>query len=204
MRHRDDLAAAEEQEDQQQVQVEPGVERGGEDEVVPSPQLVAVAVRPEHDDEAADEAGEVARGDVAVEDGGAAAEDGRVPQVELGTGEEAVEKIDDGRRPGAEEERVRDRFPLLLLEELGRALCWLGASVFFARHFLHGIFSLGISRSAIFARHPNFFLRVRGLQDWYSQLRRTAHLVSGSQLTTDLSRCALGPQSHRSSNHAWY
>lgn len=122
MWHRDDLPTPKEQEDEQQVQVEPGVERGGEDEVIPSPQLIAVPIRPVHDDEAADEAREVARGDVAVEDRGATAEDRRVPQVELGPREEAMEKIDHGRRSCAEEERVRDRFPLLLFEKFCRTL----------------------------------------------------------------------------------
>lgn len=87
IRHGDSLPATKNQEDQQHVEVEARVERRGEDKVVLRPELVPVAIRPVHDDEAADEPRQVARRHVAVEDGQPAEEDGRVPQMELGARE---------------------------------------------------------------------------------------------------------------------
>lgn len=120
--HADDAGAAEDEEDEEHVQVEAGVEGRRQHEVVLRPQLVAVPVRPVHDHEPADEPRQVPRRHVAVEDRQPAEEDGRVPQVELGPREQTVQPVDHRRQRRPDQERERDRPPLLLREEFGRPL----------------------------------------------------------------------------------
>ncbi len=67
VRHQDPLPGTKQQEAYQGLQVIPAVERCGEDVIVARPQLVVVTVGPVHDDEAANDAGEVAGGNVAPE-----------------------------------------------------------------------------------------------------------------------------------------
>jgi hypothetical protein len=65
-----------------------------------------VPVRPVHDDEAADDGGEVAGADVAVEVRQRAEEDGAVPEVEVGFREALAEQEEREGRGGAEKEAV--------------------------------------------------------------------------------------------------
>ena len=101
MRHNHDLARSKEQEDQQHAEVETGVESRSQNVVPAVPQSVAVAISPEHDDEAADETAQVAGADVSVELRHGAEEDGRVPQLEFGAREESVESVDEDWGGGA-------------------------------------------------------------------------------------------------------
>jgi len=101
MRHEHNLARSEEQEDEQHAEVEASVESGSQDVVPAVPQSVAVAVSPKHDHEAADQTAQVAGANVAVELRHGAEEDGRVPQLEFGTREEAVERVDEDWGGGA-------------------------------------------------------------------------------------------------------
>lgn len=119
IRHANNPGTPEDQEDQQHIQVKTSVESGSQDEIVLGPQLVAVPVRPIHNDKATDESRKVACRYISVEDRAAAEEDGRVPEVEFGTGKESVEEIYDGWQGGTDEEGVRKGFELFLLEESG-------------------------------------------------------------------------------------
>jgi hypothetical protein len=94
IRHEHDLARSEEQEDEQHAEVEAGVESRSQDVIPAIPQSVAVAVSPKHDHEAADQTAQVAGTDVSIELRHRAEEDGRVPQLEFGAREEAVERVD--------------------------------------------------------------------------------------------------------------
>lgn len=95
MRHKHNLSSSKEQEDKQHAKVESRIERRGQNVVPPSPKSVAVAVRPEHHDEATNQAAEVAGADVAVEVRHGAEEDGRVEEVEFGSWEEAVQGVNE-------------------------------------------------------------------------------------------------------------
>jgi hypothetical protein len=94
MRHKHNLARPEKQKNQQHAEIEPGVERGRQDVIPARPEGVSVAIGPEHDHEAADQTAKVAGADVAVELRHGAEEDGRVPELEFGAREEAVEGVD--------------------------------------------------------------------------------------------------------------
>ena len=84
----------------------------------PRPQLGAPEpVAPEHDDEAAQEAGEVARANVSVKGGHAGEEDGCVEEVELGPRELFMQEEQDDGRGGADEEPVGDHLEEMLLEQ---------------------------------------------------------------------------------------
>jgi hypothetical protein len=120
IRHQESLHAPQKQKDQELIQIIPRVERRAQDIVVPRPQLVFLPIRPIHDYEAADDGGEVAGADVAVEGAKAAEEDGGVPEVELRFGKAAGEEVERGGCEGAEEEAVGEGLVDLLAEEL----CW--------------------------------------------------------------------------------
>jgi hypothetical protein len=120
IRHQESLHAPQKQKDQELIQIIPRVERRTQDIVVPRPQLVFLPIRPIHDNEAADDGGEVAGADVAVEVAEAAEEDGAVPEVELRFGKAAGEEVESGGGEGAEEEAVGEWLVDLLAEEL----CW--------------------------------------------------------------------------------
>lgn len=79
-------------------------------------------VSPIHDDEAADDGGEVAGADVAVEGRQPAEEDGAVPEVEVGFWEAPAEEVERERGGGADEEAVGERSVDLLAEEFSWAL----------------------------------------------------------------------------------
>lgn len=95
MRHSHNLPSAKEQENKQHAKIESRVKRRGQDVVPPRPKRVPVSVRPEHYHEATDQTAEVACADVSVEVGHRAEEDGRVPEVEFGSREEAVQDVDE-------------------------------------------------------------------------------------------------------------
>lgn len=90
MRHEHNLSRTKEQEDKQHAKVESRIKRRGQNVVPSRPKCVPIAVRPEHDYETTDQAAEVACADVSVEVCHVAEEDGRVPEVEFGSWEEAV------------------------------------------------------------------------------------------------------------------
>lgn len=95
IRHGQNLPSTKEQENKQHAEVESRIESRGQDVVPPRPERVPVAISPEHHHEATDQAAEVACADVSVEVRHGAEEDGRVPEVELGSREEAVQDIDE-------------------------------------------------------------------------------------------------------------
>lgn len=117
MRHSRHLATSEEQEDEEHVEIEPGIKGSGEDVVPAGPDVVALPVGPEHDDKTGEEGGGEAGADVAVEVGQAAEEDGGVPEAELALGELAVEDIQDDGDDGADEEAVGEGLVDAILEE---------------------------------------------------------------------------------------
>lgn len=65
-----------------------------------------MSVSPVHDDEAAYDAGGVARADVTPKGGHRAEENGAVPETEFGAREEAVEDVEDEGYEGTCEEAV--------------------------------------------------------------------------------------------------
>ncbi len=83
IRHTNHLPTPKKQKDQQHIKVKPRIKRRRQDIIIPGPQLISISVRPIHDDERADELGEVAGRDVAVEVGERREEDGGVPEVEF-------------------------------------------------------------------------------------------------------------------------
>ena len=122
IRHTNHLPTPKKQKDQQHIKVKPRIKRCSQYIIIPGPQLISISVRPIHDDERADKLGEIARGDVAVEVGEPAEEDGAVPEVELRFGEAPREQVEEGGGDSAHEEAVGERLVDLDAEEFFGAL----------------------------------------------------------------------------------
>lgn len=79
IRHRDDLARTEDDEDEQHRNVETCVKSGSDKVVVALPGLKSTSVEPEHADVADNEARDISGREVAVELGNASTKDGDIP-----------------------------------------------------------------------------------------------------------------------------
>lgn len=110
MWHVNDLAGTKEQEYQEHIEVEAGVKGCSQDIIPPRPHLVAVAIGPEHDNEATHKATKVARANVSVECRHGGEVNGRVPETKLGPRQVTVQDKEDDRGHGADEEAVRNDF----------------------------------------------------------------------------------------------
>jgi hypothetical protein len=97
VRHQDDLASSEEQEDKQHAEVEASVERRRQNIVPPRPKRVPVAVRPEHHHEPSNQTAGHSCADVTPEMRHCAEEDRCVPELEFGSRELAVQSVDNER-----------------------------------------------------------------------------------------------------------
>ena len=83
IRHGGNLPAPEKQKYKQHIKIKTSIKRRRQNIIIPRPELIPVSICPIHYDEWAEELGEVAGGNIAVEVREAGEEDGGVPEVEL-------------------------------------------------------------------------------------------------------------------------
>jgi hypothetical protein len=124
VRHQDDLASSEEQEDKQHAEVEASVESCRQNVIPPRPKRVPVTIRPEHHHKSSNQTASHSCADIAPEMRHCAEKDRCVPELEFGARELAVEGVDHKGSNCAQDEAEWQAMIDMLFEQATWSLCW--------------------------------------------------------------------------------
>ena len=119
MRHGDLPPRPKEQENQQHVQVKPGIERRRNHITVPLPHLEPLPIRPVHHHIPSDNRRRVPRTQIPVEHRQPREEDTHVPEIDAPARQESMQAVQRRRQQRTQQKRPGERAHLAFLEELG-------------------------------------------------------------------------------------